>query len=51
MIREYLDGVCASSPWEACLGCEEFGEKKTVTIYNTCGLPWKVIDGPGIDLG
>ena len=25
MIREYLDGTCASSPWEARLGREEFG--------------------------
>jgi carboxynorspermidine decarboxylase len=25
LIREYLDGVCASSPWEARLGREEFG--------------------------
>jgi carboxynorspermidine decarboxylase len=25
IIREYLDGVCASSPWEARLGREEFG--------------------------
>jgi carboxynorspermidine decarboxylase len=25
MMREYLDGVCASSPWEARLGREEFG--------------------------
>ncbi len=25
MIREYLDGVCASSPWEARLGRQEFG--------------------------
>ena len=25
LIREYLDGICASSPWEARLGREEFG--------------------------
>lgn len=25
LIRKYLDGVCASSPWEARLGREEFG--------------------------
>ncbi|MEE9369378.1 MAG: carboxynorspermidine decarboxylase [Pontiella sp.] len=25
LIREYLDGTCASSPWEARLGREEFG--------------------------
>jgi len=25
VIRETLHGVCASSPWEARLGCEEFG--------------------------
>lgn len=25
VIRQYLDGVCASSPWEARLGREEFG--------------------------
>ena len=25
VIREYLDGTCASSPWEARLGREEFG--------------------------
>lgn len=25
MMRRYLDGVCASSPWEARLGREEFG--------------------------
>lgn len=25
MIRQYLDGTCASSPWEARLGREEFG--------------------------
>ncbi|MDH3348762.1 MAG: carboxynorspermidine decarboxylase, partial [Desulfobulbaceae bacterium] len=25
LVREYLDGVCASSPWEARLGREEFG--------------------------
>ncbi len=25
MIREYLDGTCASSPWEARLGRDEFG--------------------------
>lgn len=25
LIREYLQGVCASSPWEARLGFEEFG--------------------------
>ncbi len=25
LIREYLDGTCASSPWEARLGSEEFG--------------------------
>jgi len=25
LIRVYLDGVCASSPWEARLGREEFG--------------------------
>jgi carboxynorspermidine decarboxylase len=27
LIREYLDGVCASSPWEARLGREEFGRQ------------------------
>jgi len=27
LIREYLDGVCASSPWEARLGREEFGKE------------------------
>lgn len=27
MIGKYLDGVCASSPWEARLGREEFGGK------------------------
>lgn len=27
MIREYLDGVCASSPWEARLGREEFNRE------------------------
>jgi carboxynorspermidine decarboxylase len=27
VIREYLDGVCASSPWEARLGREEFGKE------------------------
>ncbi|MDF7826168.1 hypothetical protein P4B35_19215, partial [Pontiellaceae bacterium B12227] len=27
MIRNYLDGVCASSPWEARLGREEFGKE------------------------
>ncbi len=27
LIREYLDGVCASSPWEARLGREEFGRE------------------------
>jgi len=27
MIREYLDGVCASSPWEARLGREAFGKE------------------------
>ena len=27
IIREYLDGVCASSPWEARLGREEFGKE------------------------
>ena len=31
LIREYLDGVCASSPWEARLGREEFG--KAVHAY------------------
>ena len=25
MLRRYLDGTCASSPWEARLGREEFG--------------------------
>ncbi len=25
LLRDYLDGVCASSPWEARLGREEFG--------------------------
>ena len=25
LVREYLEGVCASSPWEARLGREEFG--------------------------
>jgi carboxynorspermidine decarboxylase len=27
VVREYLDGVCASSPWEARLGREEFGKE------------------------
>ncbi|MBN2163058.1 MAG: carboxynorspermidine decarboxylase [Pontiellaceae bacterium] len=27
LIREYLDGVCASSPWEARLGRQEFGKE------------------------
>lgn len=27
LIREYLDGVCASAPWEARLGREEFGKE------------------------
>lgn len=27
LIRNYLDGVCASSPWEARLGREEFGKE------------------------
>lgn len=27
IIRETLQGVCASSPWEARLGCEEFGRE------------------------
>jgi len=27
LIREYLDGTCASSPWEARLGREEFGKE------------------------
>src|SRR5690606_16486672 len=27
LIREVLDGVCASSPWEARLGREEFGRE------------------------
>ncbi|HSR87797.1 MAG TPA: carboxynorspermidine decarboxylase [Pontiella sp.] len=27
IIREYLDGTCASSPWEARLGREEFGKE------------------------
>ncbi len=27
LIRETLHGVCASSPWEARLGCEEFGRE------------------------
>ncbi len=27
LMREYLDGVCASSPWEARLGREEFGKE------------------------
>jgi len=27
LIREFLDGVCASSPWEARLGREEFGRE------------------------
>jgi carboxynorspermidine decarboxylase len=27
IIRETLHGVCASSPWEARLGCEEFGRE------------------------
>ena len=27
MIEKYLDGVCASSPWEARLGREEFGKE------------------------
>lgn len=31
LIREYLDGVCASSPWETRLGREEFG--KEVHVY------------------
>jgi len=31
LIREYLDGVCASSPWEARLGREEF--RKQVHAY------------------
>lgn len=31
LIRDYLDGVCASSPWEARLGREEFG--KEVHVY------------------
>ncbi|MBI4439425.1 carboxynorspermidine decarboxylase [Candidatus Woesearchaeota archaeon] len=31
LIRKYLDGVCASGPWEARLGYEEFG--KEVHVY------------------
>jgi carboxynorspermidine decarboxylase len=31
LVRQYLDGVCASSPWEARLGAEEF--KKQVHVF------------------